>query len=102
MLSAYAAFLKRLMRTRFVPTPAYLEVVGRDIGVDPDRLIADMDGDEVANRLRTTDAVAKVFGFIGTPALVIGRTVVVGAVSDAVIAALIEQEARDGSIGACL
>lgn len=98
---AYVAFHKRLMRTRFLPTPGFLEVLARDIGIDPLRLRTDMDSDAVSERLRTTEAVARIFGFIGTPALVVGRTVVVGAVSDAVIRALVEQERRDGPVPVC-
>lgn len=101
MQGAYATFHKRLMRTRFVPTPSFLEVVARDIGIDPARLRADMESDAVSERLRSTDAVARIFGFIGTPALVVGRTVVVGAVSEAVIHALIEQERLDGPPPGC-
>jgi Protein-disulfide isomerase len=51
--------------------------------------------------LRTTEAIARIFGFIGTPALVVGRTVVVGAVSEGVIAALVEQERREGPPPVC-
>jgi hypothetical protein len=60
-----------------------------------------MESDAVSERLCTTEAVARIFGFIGTPALVVGRTVVVGTVSESVIAALVEQERRDGPISVC-
>ncbi len=89
------------MRGRFVATPEYLEILARDIGVDGNRLLADMESDAVSQRLCTTEAVARIFGFIGTPALVVGRTVVVGTVSESVIAALVEQERRDGPIPVC-
>ena len=89
------------MRGRFVATPDYLKVLAADIGVDGDRLLSDMASDAVSDRLRNTEAVARVFGFIGTPALVVGRTVVVGTVSEGVIAALLEQERRDGPLPAC-
>jgi 2-hydroxychromene-2-carboxylate isomerase len=101
MQGAYATFHKRLMRGRFVATPEYLEILARDIGVDGDRLLADMDSDAVSERLRSTEAVARIFGFIGTPALVVGRTVVVGTVSEGVIGALVEQERRDGPPPVC-
>lgn len=101
MQGAYATFHKRLMPGRFVATPEYLEILARDIGVDGDRLLADMESDTVSERLRTTEAVARVFGFIGTPALVVGRTVIVGTVSESVIAALVEQERRDGPLPVC-
>ena len=89
------------MRGRFVATPEYLEILARDIGVDGDHLLADMESDVVSERLHTTEAVAGIFGFIGTPALVIGRTAIVGTVSENVIAALVEQERRDGPLPVC-
>lgn len=101
MQGAYAAFHKRLMRGRFVATPEYLEILARDIGVDADRLLSDMESDAVSERLHATEAVARIFGFIGTPALVVGRTVIVGTVSENVIAALVEQERREGPLPVC-
>ena len=101
MQGAYATFHKRLMRGRFIATPKYLEILARDIGVDGDRLLADMESDAVSERLLTTETVARIFGFIGTPALVVGRTVIVGTVSENVIAALVEQERRDGPLPIC-
>ena len=101
MQGAYEAFHKRLMRARFVPTERFLRTIAEDIGADPERLLADMSGPDVAARLRNTEAVARIFGFIGTPALVVGRTVVIGNVSEATIAALIDQERQDGPPPVC-
>ncbi|WP_375688839.1 DsbA family protein [Pseudooceanicola sp. LIPI14-2-Ac024] len=101
MQGAYTAFHERLMQTRFVPTPAYLGIVAQDIGIDPDRMIADMDSAEVDTQLARTAALAREFGFAGTPALVIGRTVVVGNVTEGTVAALVRQELRDGPVPAC-
>jgi protein-disulfide isomerase len=101
MQGAYAAFHKRLMRGRSVATPEFLALLARDIGVDGDRLLSDMESDAVSDRLRNTETVARIFGFIGTPALVVGGTIVVGTVSEAVIAALVEQERRDGPPPVC-
>lgn len=98
---AYVAFHKRLMRTSFVATPDFLEALAKSIGIEPNRMRADIYSDAVSERLRTSAAIAEVFGFRGTPALVVGRTVVVGAVSDATIKALIDQERRDGPLAFC-
>ncbi|WP_135506711.1 DsbA family protein [Roseovarius aestuariivivens] len=98
---AYETFHKRLMRTRFLPTEAFLARTAEDIGADPDRLITDMAGPDVAARLRNTAALARIFGFRGTPALVVGRTVVIGAVSEPTLRALIDQERRDGPPPVC-
>lgn len=102
MQGAYVAFHKRLMRTRFVPTPSFLEAIARDIGVDPDRLLIDMKSGAVTDRLKTTESIANLFGFIGTPALVVGRTVVFGAISDRKLRALLQREREDGTPPACV
>lgn len=99
--NGYLDFHKRLMRTRLIPTETYLTEFAVETGADPAQLLADMDGPEVAARLRNTRAVARILGLVGTPSLVIGRTVVVGAVSEAFITALIEQERQDGPLRGC-
>jgi len=98
---AYAAFHKRLMRTSFVPTPEFLEALANDIGIDPVQMAADIRSAAVSDRLRTSAALSAVFGFRGTPALVVGRTVVTGAITDATLRALIDQERADGPLDAC-
>lgn len=69
----------RLTGTQFRPSPQFLAQIATEIGLDPDRLRADLDGPEVARRLERAEALAYVFGIPGTPALVVGRTLVVGA-----------------------
>ncbi len=101
MQGAYGPFHDRLMRARFVPTAAYLDQLAEDIGVDADRLRADMDGPEVARRLEESAALASIFGMVGTPALVVGRTVSVGAIGDGALAALIARERADGPLPGC-
>jgi predicted DsbA family dithiol-disulfide isomerase len=98
---AYATFHRRLMQTRLVPTERFVSSIAADIGADPVQLLADMNGPNVAARLRNTDALARIFGFVGTPSLVIGRTIVIGTVSEATIAALIVEERRLGAWTAC-
>lgn len=98
---AYAAFHERLIRTSFVPTPAYLRSISEEIGIDLDRLLEDMESPEVEREIGAARALAATFGFPGTPGLVVGRTVVVGAIDDAELRALIEREIADGPIKAC-
>jgi predicted DsbA family dithiol-disulfide isomerase len=98
---AYVAFHKRLMRTPFGTTPEYLDVLAEDIGVDGARLRADMASEDVRRELRESGALADIFAFVGTPALVVGRTVVQGQIDDARLKRLIERERADGPIGAC-
>ncbi len=98
---AYAAFHDRLVQTSFVPTAAYLRSVSERIGVDADRLLEDMESIGVEDELSKTRGLAALFGFPGTPGLVVGRTVVVGAIGDAQLRALIEREIADGPFEPC-
>ena len=94
---AYAEFHQRLMRTRFVPNASYLAVLARDLNIDPDRLIADMEGAVVGDRNTDALALARVFGIPGTPALVVGRTLVIGQIAPPRLKALIALEAKAGT-----
>lgn len=98
---AYVEFHRRLMRAPFETTPEYLTALADDIGVDKLQLLSDMESEEVRRELRESSALAKVFGFIGTPALVVGRTVVQGEIDDGRLKRLIERERADGPIAAC-
>ena len=98
---AYPAMHARLMRARLVPTPAYLEEVAIDLGLDASRLLTDMTSPEVEARLDRSAAAADAFGLPGTPAMVVGRTVVVGALGDRALERLIERERADGPIPGC-
>lgn len=93
---AYVTFHKTLMRGRFVAEEGVLRALARDLGIDGGLLIEDMHSASVAEELRISDALAGVLGFVGTPAMVIGRTVVVGEVDDRWFDALID-EAQDAA-----
>ncbi len=80
--NGYPAFQDRLMRSNFRPSPAYLADIAASTGLDPDRLLRDMDGAIVADRLRQSRAAAETLGIFGTPALVVERTLVMGEASD--------------------
>ena len=99
---AYLAVHARLMATPFQATPAYLSRLANDLGLDEDRLIADMESDAVVRELDDSSALARVFAFIGTPALVIGRTVVQGQISDKMIQKIIDLEREEGWDEACI
>ena len=98
---AYVAFHKRLMRSPFQATTEYLLALSENIGVNGDQLIADMGSPEVQQELQNSAALAQIFGFFGTPALVIGRTVVQGQMSDRRMKQLIERERLDGPLTSC-
>ena len=96
---AYAAFHERLMRTRFVPDAAYLAALAEDVGIDPGRLLADMASPEIDQELLRSEALARIFGFTGTPALVVGSTVVVGAIGERRLRGLVDLEAEEMARG---
>ena len=99
--SAYARFHKHLMRTQLIPTRRYIGLLASEAGLDAPRLLRDMDGPEVTERLHITAALSAILGLVGTPALVVGRTVVSGAITPAQLAALVARERSEGSLSNC-
>jgi protein-disulfide isomerase len=98
---AYVAFHKRMMRSGFVPTPRYVQDLAADIGLDADRLLVDMESAGIAAALVESRALARIFGFPGTPALIVGRTLVVGSIDRATLLALVEVEWQEGAPPGC-
>lgn len=98
---AHLVFHQRLMGTPFLPTETYLRALANDAGIDPDRLIADMSGPLVEERLARTAALARMFGFFGTPGLVIGRTVVLGQMTEGMLERIVSAERDDPEPGPC-
>lgn len=89
------AFLEahqRLIVSPFVPNAAYARDLARWYGLDPDRLIADFDGPEVAAQIERTEALAETLGFGGVPGLVVGRTVALRSMGEDRLDALIQAE----------
>ena len=99
---AYQAFHERLISSPFVPTPGYLADLAGRLGLDPAQLAADMESPDVARDIATSNALAGIFHFRGTPGLVVGRTVVNGAIDEATLAALIEHERAEGPPPGCI
>lgn len=89
---AYLEMHDRLSRTPAVTDDAFVARIGRDIGLDEDQLLRDMNSVEVNQQLRITSAIAEVFGFYGTPAFAVGRTVFLGSMSVASLESLIAEE----------
>jgi len=99
MQGRYADFHRRLMRAQFQPTEAYIRDLAQSAGLDLDRFSADLASDNIDARLQRSRDAARAFGLFGTPALVVGRTVVVGAISEPDLRAVIAVEAADpGSV----
>ena len=99
---AYVSFHERLMKTPFQASSEYLSRLADDLGVDKDQLVSDMESAEVVRELENSSALARVFSFVGTPALVIGRTVVQGQISDRMLREIIDLEREEGWDAACI
>ncbi|MEC7794404.1 MAG: DsbA family protein [Pseudomonadota bacterium] len=98
---AYVAFQERLMSSPFQATEAYLEALSTSIGVDHAKLASDMNSEAIRAEIQTSSALAQIFGFIGTPALVVGRTVIQGQISNAALKKIVEIERSEGWNQAC-
>lgn len=85
------------LRSRFMRTPLAADEnsilrVAADLGLDQQQLLRDMASPGIQTELDQTRALADVFGFVGTPGLVIGRTVLNGAIPYAVLQQIAEDE----------
>lgn len=98
---AYVQFHERLMSSAFQATPEYLRAMAESIGVDHARLVADMNSEMILKEIDTSSTLSRIFGFIGTPAMVIGRTVIQGQVSDRTIRKIIAIERKEGWSAVC-
>jgi len=98
---AYPAMYNRLMRSSFIATPDYLKQIAETLDLDAGQLLSDMESPAITEQIETSRALAALFGFPGTPALVVGKTAVIGAISEADLYALIDLERREGLSSAC-
>ena len=76
-------------------SPAGIRATAKGVGLDPDRLEADMEAPEVSAVLEANYALAQELGIEGTPAFVIGDQLIPGAIEKARFEHLID-EARSG------
>jgi protein-disulfide isomerase len=76
-------------------SPAGIRAAAKSVGLDPDRLEADMDAPEVNAVIEANYALAHELGIEGTPAFVIGDQLIPGAVEKARLEHLID-DARSG------
>lgn len=77
-----ARFHARLAATPFRPTLDHFARTADAAGLNPGRLLLDMNGPEVDRKLGDSAAAAQTLGVWGTPGLVVGRTLVMGAIRD--------------------
>jgi protein-disulfide isomerase len=90
---AYREMHERLIRTPAITDLSYVTAMAEDLGLDADQFKADLKSGEIDQALLLTEAIARVFGFYGTPAFAVGRTVFLGAVPKSTLQALIAEEA---------
>lgn len=74
-----AGLRPRLQRTPAAVTEPLLRGVIESLGADPDPVLATIHTPEVNQQLHRSRALADLFGFFGTPALVLGRAAMLGA-----------------------
>ena len=76
----YLAFHKALLGSRGRADAGSAMAAAREAGLDMDRLARDVDSDEVRQSIEESRSLARAIGVTGTPAYVIGNTLVPGAV----------------------
>jgi protein-disulfide isomerase len=91
MQGGYEAFHHALMRGSGRVDDVAIEEAAEAAGLDLERLRADMEAPEIGAHIETTMELAEALGVTGTPAFVVGDTVVPGAVPAEELAALIEE-----------
>ena len=92
---AYVPFHDRLIKTPVQVTPRFVDRIAQSLGLDVARFAADRDSPAADRALAVARALFARFGFIGTPGLVVGRTVVNGAIGPTNLTQLIRLETRD-------
>ncbi|MEM9971176.1 MAG: DsbA family protein, partial [Pseudomonadota bacterium] len=92
----YVALQTRLTATQFRPTRRFLADMADALGLSAKQLLVDMDSEDVAQTLARSRRASRTLGIWGTPAVAVGSTLVIGAIDDAALSALIAEEAARG------
>ncbi|MCG8468789.1 MAG: DsbA family protein [Gemmatimonadetes bacterium] len=92
----YEAFHFALMTTEVDLTDEQIQQIARGVGLDLERLEGQMQNPEIDETIDRTYTLARELGISGTPAFVIGTTLVSGVVDEARLKRLIS-EARDNA-----
>lgn len=95
LLGAGEAARAYLSRTALRPGPAALRALAEATGLPADALIAEVASRRVADDIARSTALGRQLGIPGTPGTVVGRTLVIGAISEADLVQLIRLEASD-------
>jgi protein-disulfide isomerase len=69
----------------------HIRRIARGVGVDIDRMMVDMEAPEIEAAIARNQALARSLGITGTPAFVIGDTLVPGAVDRKTLEHLVAQ-----------
>jgi protein-disulfide isomerase len=88
----YLSFHNRLMNSRFVPAGRFVEDIAVELGLNRAQWRSDMTSQATTLAIERTAALASALGFIGTPALVVGHTVVQGEITRRQLERLIADE----------
>ncbi len=92
----YVELHDALMRLRGEPTDAAIRTEAQALRLDVPRLLRDMDDPAIQQRIDANIALARALQIEGTPALIIGETLVPGAVPLAQLETLIAQQRQRG------
>lgn len=95
------AYFDKMLGNPVRANPPYLRQVAEELGFDVPLFIADMVSENTDAVLREAASLQRIFGFIGTPSLVVGRTVLHGAISDTNLRQLIRIEREHASQTSC-
>jgi protein-disulfide isomerase len=88
----YARLQDALLRLRGEPTEAAVQAEARRLGLDWQRIRRDMEDPAIMARIEANVALAQRLAISGTPALIIGDTLVPGAVDQRTLAALVASQ----------
>jgi protein-disulfide isomerase len=86
----YAPFHEALMGAQGRLDEAQVMAIAADVGLDADKLRADMDAPEVQEHIETSFSLAQELGFSGTPSFVVGEALAPGLVDAAQLGELVD------------
>ena len=96
MQGKYEEMHVALMEQQGRAEEASVMAIARDLDLDIDQLMIDMQSDEVTAHIDTSRALAQSLGFTGTPAFVIGDALVPGAIPLEELQNLVDQTRQEG------
>lgn len=101
MQGAHLEFHERLMSSPIRPSKAAIEAIVDELGLDEGKYWQDYRSPQLLEELSIHRAVGELFGIYGTPALVVGRTLVIGNIAPNDLERLIEIEREDARMNPC-